>query len=130
VFGRITMMFRGLFLLVLSTVLSAQAAVRFDVFVGYDGIVPQASWFPVVFEVANDGPSFTGIVEISPGQFGQNQTRYMVVELPTGTTKRLVIPVHSSSSFNFGWSARLLDHDNNNKVRAEYQNQRVRKLNI
>ena len=105
----------------------AEAAVRFDVFVGYDGIVPQGSWFPVVFDVANDGPSFVGRVEISPGQFNENQTRYMAVELPTGTTKRFVIPVHSSSSFMFGWTARLLD--DRDRVRAEWVNQRARKLN-
>ena len=127
--GRISMMLRLLLGLALGVVLPARAAVRFDVFVGYDGIVPQTGWFPAVFEVANDGPSFRGIAEISPGQFNQNQTRFMVVELPTGTTKRFVIPIHASSSFNFGWSARLLDADNHNKVRAEYPNQRVRKQN-
>src|SRR6267378_2132053 len=56
-------------LLLLTWLTPACAAVRFDVFLGYDGILPQASWFPVAFEIQNDGPSFNGVVEISPGQF-------------------------------------------------------------
>src|SRR2546423_6747247 len=47
----------SLFLFLISF-LSANAAVRFDVFLGYDGILPEASWFPVGFEIQNDGPSF------------------------------------------------------------------------
>jgi hypothetical protein len=103
------------------------AAVRFDMFVGYDGIVPQASWFPVTFEVQNDGPSFVALVELSPGQFNSSQTRTMVVELPTGTTKRFLIPVFTAASYNPTWNARLLDE--RGKVRAETTSQRVRRLN-
>src|SRR6478672_2492582 len=58
----------------------AQGALQFDVFLGYDGIVPEASWFPVVCEIKNDGPSFKGIVEITP-DYGQGQTRRQEVEL-------------------------------------------------
>src|SRR6266852_791938 len=58
-------------LLLLASATPVRAAVRFDVFLGYDGILPEASWFPVSFEVQNDGPSFTGVVEVSPGQFDQ-----------------------------------------------------------
>lgn len=104
-----------------------RAAVRFDMFVGYDGIVPQGSWFPVVFEAQNDGPSFTGMVEVSPGQFNSGQTRTMVVELPTATTKRFIIPTFNAASYNPTWSARLLDQ--RGKVRAETTSQRVRRLN-
>src|SRR6266480_3078351 len=50
-------------LLLLCSLLSAHAAVRFDVFLGYDGILPEASWFPLAFEVQNDGPPFVGVVE-------------------------------------------------------------------
>ena len=65
---------------------------------GYvDGIVPEAGWFPVTFEVANDGPGFTGIVELSPGGFNQGQQRRLAIELPTGTTKRFVIPAFAAS---------------------------------
>ena len=45
--------------------LSSPAFIQFDVFLGYDGIIPEASWFPIVCEVKNDEPSFNGVVEIS-----------------------------------------------------------------
>src|SRR2546423_15271171 len=114
-------------ILLFCSLASAGAMVRFDVFLGYDGILPEASWFPVSFEVQNDGPSFTGVVEISPGQFNQSQTRLMTVELPTGTMKRFIVPVYSSSRFTYNWSARLLDE--RGKVRAEAMNLRLRKQN-
>src|SRR5262245_40600000 len=72
--------------------MTARAALQFDVFLGYDGTVREASWFPVVCEIKNDGPPFTGVVEVSPGDYGKGQTQQMPVELPTGTVKRLVIP--------------------------------------
>src|SRR5574340_1133382 len=68
-----------------------EAALQFDVFLGYDWIVPQASWFPVVCEIKNDGPPFVGTVEVDGGRFNQGQTRRAVVELPTGTLKRFVV---------------------------------------
>ena len=104
----------------------AGAAVRFDVFIGHDGIVPEASWFPVTFEIYNDGPSFTGTVEISPNQ-SQTQTRFAVVEFPTGTLKRFSIPGFSASRYNYSWTARLLDAKG--KVRAEAPGNQIRKTN-
>src|SRR5215467_11092945 len=47
----------------------AQGAVRFDVFIGYDGVIPEASWFPVTCEVQNDGPSFNAVFELTGGQY-------------------------------------------------------------
>jgi hypothetical protein len=111
------------FLLALS--LPAQGAVRFDVFVGYDGVVPEASWFPVTCEVQNDGPSFNAIFELTAGQYSQGQTRRMTVELPTGTTKRFILPVFSAQRYNASWDARLLDEKGH--VRAEQQGLRVRR---
>ncbi|HEY2951103.1 MAG TPA: hypothetical protein VGK40_00895, partial [Verrucomicrobiae bacterium] len=95
----------------------ARAAVRFDVFVGYDGVVPEASWFPVVCEIANEGPSFNATVEFTAGY--QGQARLMAVELPTGTVKRFVMPVFSTGRYQYHWTARLLDE--HEKVRAELQ---------
>jgi hypothetical protein len=106
---------------------STHAAVRFDMFVGYDGIVPQASWFPIAFEVQNDGPAFTATVEVTPGQFNSTQTRTMTVELPNGTTKRFIIPTFNAASYNPTWNARVLDE--RRRVRAEAIGQRVRRLN-
>ena len=68
-------------------------ALQFDVFLGYDGIVPQACWFPVVCEIKNDGPAFVGTVELTGGRGTEQQVRRAVIELPTGTLKRFVIPV-------------------------------------
>jgi hypothetical protein len=105
---------------------AARAAVRFDVFPGYDGIVPEASWFPFVFEVANDGPGFNAVIEVVPSQFDSSQSRSIAVELPTGTTKRMVIPVFSSARYLQEWDARLLDEKG--RKHAELTGIRARKL--
>src|SRR5215212_6691572 len=99
---------------------STRAAIQFDVFVGYDGVTREASWFPVGIEVHNDGPSFNGIIELSSSQFGGEPDRRIPVELPTNTRKRLVVPMFASGGRNTGqWDARLLD--GGRKVRAERQ---------
>ncbi len=100
--------------------LAARAALQFDVFLGYDGVVPEAAWFPAVCEVKNDGPSFTGVIEISSGRFNESQTRRLVVELPTGTLKRVLIPVFSTARYQSTWDIRLLDE--RGKVRAQQLN--------
>src|SRR5215472_2594455 len=102
-----------------------QAALQFDVFLGYDGVVPEASWFPVVCEVKNDGPSFNGTVEVVAANFGEGQTRRIQVELPTGTLKRFVIPVFSPTRGYSSWDIRLLDE--HGKVGAEQPGLRPRK---
>jgi hypothetical protein len=96
-----------------------RAAPQFDVFLGYDGIVPEGSWFPVACEIKNDGPPFMGLVEVSLAGYGQRQgqVRQVLVELPTGTLKRLFIPVFSSSRAWSSWDVRLLDE--RGRVRAE-----------
>ncbi len=114
-----------LWLAFLNLGITAQAALQFDVFLGYDGIVPEASWFPVVCEIKNDGPTFTATVELSGGAFNQGQATRTVVELPTGTLKRLTLPVFASSRGYTTWDARLLDE--RGKVRAEQLNLRARK---
>src|SRR5262245_16020700 len=94
----------------------ARAVLQFDVFLGYDSIVPEASWFPVVCEIKNDGPAFTSTVELGPGNYNEGQTTRLTVELPTGTLKRVVIPVFSSMRGGM-WDIRLLDE--RGKTRAE-----------
>ena len=99
----------------------------FDVFIGYDGIVPEASWFPVVCEIENKGPSFNAVFELTAGP--QSQTRQMALELPTGTHKRFVIPVFSAGRYNYGgWNARLLDE--RGRLRAEALVRQVRRQNV
>src|SRR5260370_24805732 len=95
--------------LFISAAESLRAVLWFDGFMAYDGIVPEASWFPIVCEVKNDGPSFTGTVEVKGGGNSQDQTLLMSVELPTGTLKRIVLPIFSSARGYTSWDVRLLD---------------------
>jgi len=109
---------RFLLLLLLTVALNASGVdLQFDVFLGYDGTVREASWFPVVCEIKNDGAPFNGVVEVSPEQFGKGQTQQMPVELPTGTLKRIVIPAFTSGRYPSLWNVRLVD--DRGKVRAE-----------
>lgn len=94
----------------LPSALPARAALQFDVFAGYDGSIREASWFPMIIEVFNDGPSFNAIIEVSGGQFGTEQIRQVPIELPTNTRKRVVVPMFASGArFNTTWNGRLLD---------------------
>jgi hypothetical protein len=103
----------AVFFLLLFAMLSAgpaKAALQFDVHVGYEGNIHEASWFPIVCEIFNDGPSFNAVIEVSGGQFGNDQLREVPVELPTNTRKRIVIPMFASGA-RFGnneWHGRLL----------------------
>src|SRR5712672_1961828 len=99
--------------------------IQFDVFLGHDGVVPEASWFPVICEIKNDGPGFTATVEIAGGNYNQGQTLREVVELPTGTLKRVVLPVFSMTRNYSSWDVRLLDE--RGRVRADQLNLRPRK---
>src|SRR5438477_2727674 len=113
-------------LLILGLITSSRAALQFDVFLGYDGVVPEAAWFPVICEIKNDGPSFNGVVELNGGTFNQGQVHKVEVELPTGTLKRLLIPVFSTTrGFNTSWDVRLLDE--RGKLRAEQTGLRANK---
>src|SRR5436190_2144867 len=113
---RLPRKFLFIFFCASSFVQIVQGALQFDVFPGYDGIVPEASWFPIVCEVRNDGPTFNAFFEISSGQFNQNQVRRVPLELPTNTRKRVVVPVFSSSRY-VKWNFRLISE--NDKVYAE-----------
>jgi hypothetical protein len=103
-------------------------AIRLDVFVGYDGIASQGSFFPAVFEVFNDGPTFNALIELAPTQFSQGQVRQVSVELPTGTLKRFVVPIFSSDQYRLAsWNVRLFDE--RGKVRLETTTRQIRKNN-
>ena len=97
----------------------AKAEVRFDVFMGFANKARSNEWFPVTFEIENDGPTFDGIIELKPGFSGSQTIRY-TVELPTNTRKRLTIPVFNSS--NYSWNARLLQEE---RVIARHDNLRM-----
>lgn len=102
----------------------AQAALQFDVFLGYggqptgtDGVVREAGWFSVGCEIFNDGPGFDGVVEVVSESGGGEQTRRVALEVPTNTRKRFVIPVFSPSLRGV-WTVRLIDA--RGRVRAEH----------
>ncbi len=115
---RLTALCIVLFCLLLPLVRAA-AAVQFDVFLGYgnDNIVREANWFPVTCEVNNDGPAFTGSVEITPAGGSDDDVRGFVLELPTNTRKRVVIPMFGAGGRYRTWDARL--RDERGKVVAE-----------
>lgn len=105
-----TLFFVGLLASILLAPLSVRA-LQFDVFLGYgnDGVVREANWFPVTCEINNDGPAFTGVVELGSANTGSDNVRRFVVELPTDTRKRIVIPVFAAGGRFQTWNARLLD---------------------
>ncbi|MGZ8920586.1 MAG: hypothetical protein ACXW3L_06360 [Limisphaerales bacterium] len=100
----------GLLLLAAFSTPSVKAALQFDVHVGYEGNIHEASWFPIVCEIFNDGPSFNAVIEVSGGQYGSEQVREVPVELPTNTRKRIVIPMFASGGrfSTTEWVGRLL----------------------
>jgi len=113
----------GLIVLCLGVATPARAAMQFDVFLGYggqpsglDGVVREAGWFPVACEVFNDGPSFNAVFELSSSQKG-GQSRRMIVELPTNTRKRFLLPAFAGAGTYSVWDARLIDE--RRKVRAK-----------
>ena len=112
--------------LALPAAAAAGPAFRFDMFVGYDGVVPQGSWFPIAFEVFNDGDPFIAKLEVTPNNFNSGQTRSMFVELPRGTIKRFSIPVYNSASYNPYWTARL--RNESGRTLIELPSQQIRRL--
>jgi len=83
-----------------------RAALQFDVFLGYDDIVPERSWFPITCELNNDGPSFNAVIEVSAGGLNAAPIRRVPVDLPTNTRKRIFLPTFSSGNT---WDVRLVD---------------------
>ena len=92
----------------------ARGAVQFDVFMGFAGKARQGEWFPVTFEILNDGPTFDGQVELRP-RFGDNPVYRFDVELATNTRKRFTLAVFADT--NAGWTAKL---KNGRKTVAEH----------
>ncbi|HEY1172208.1 MAG TPA: hypothetical protein VGH19_12615 [Verrucomicrobiae bacterium] len=103
----------------------ARAEFEFDVKLGYDGTVREANWFPAAFEIFNDGPPFSGVIELMNEQAGKGQVRRIPVELPTNTRKRIVVPVFASAGKYSQW--RAVVYDEREKKRAEVKNLGIRK---
>ena len=87
----------------------AHGAIRFDVIVGYSGVSPRNAWHPLTCELQNSGPSVEAIIEIASDRGIQAPTRRMKIELPSNTTKRVIIPDYSSIMLYSSQSVRLLD---------------------
>jgi hypothetical protein len=116
----------GLLLLSQGLAASLRAELQFDVFVGYDNVVREASWFPIACEVFNDGPTFNAYLELFSANLRADQVRRVAMELPTNTRKRFVVPMFASGGRFFQWSARLVD--DRGRVHAERQNLQPRIL--
>jgi len=78
---------------------------QFDVFVGFDGVVTEANWFPVVCEVRNEGPTFNASFEFH--DTGGGLARQMTIELPTGTLKRFSFPMFTGMRYGSQYAAAL-----------------------
>lgn len=95
----------------------AASQIRFEVSLGYDGTVREANWFPVNCEAINSGPNFNGFIEVAPGPGAKGQVQRWPIELPTGTLKRVTIPVFATTRYAANWEVRLVD--DRGKVREE-----------
>ncbi len=113
--GRFLFLLAATFLL--GSALTTRADLQFDVFFGYDGTVREASWFPIVCEIRNNDAPFAGEIEVTPSGTVRGQSERMLVELPTGTLKRVVIPAFANSRYQTLWDVRL--RDDRGRVRSE-----------
>lgn len=82
---------------------------QFDVFAGFDGVIPESDWFPVTCEVRNEGPTFLGTFEFHDNAMGGGLLRELQIELPTGTLKRFSFPMFTTTRYGSQYSATLRD---------------------
>ncbi|WCJ60660.1 hypothetical protein NXS98_05910 [Fontisphaera persica] len=82
---------------------------QFDVFLGYDNVVTVGAWAPFTFEMLNEGPTFKGTLVIKSGGVKSGTLRKVPIELPTGTRKRLCVPVFMDSYYGGSWDVLLYD---------------------
>ena len=100
-----------------------QAKIQFDVFPGYEGRFARAgAWYPVAFEIFNDGPSFDGIVEVGDIQSGGYSTQ-IPIELPANTKKVFTTTLFCPTGGSHSIDARL--RDERGKIRDERLGQRL-----
>ncbi len=98
----------------------SQPGLQFDVFLGLDQYARQGAWFPLVCEVKNDGVGFSGFIEATSG----SQKRRMPIELPTGTLKRVTLPLFSTANNS---QFRIVLRDERGSIRSEHQQQYPRR---
>ena len=103
---------------------TAWAELQFDVFLGFDGITRELSWFPLVCEIRNDSAPVLATIEVEPVFQSAGDTRRLQVELPTGTLKRVTVPVFVPNRSSLEWNIRLRDSEG--RVLAEHKEVRTR----
>ncbi len=97
--------------------------IQFDVFPGYEGRFARAgAWYPVAFEILNDGPSFDGVVEVSDVQASGYMVR-IPIELPSNTKKVFTTTLFCSTAGGHLIDARL--RDERGKIRDERLGQKL-----
>jgi hypothetical protein len=85
-----------------------QPPIAISVQIGYDGVYRFAEWFPVIVDIANDGPDIRGVLEWNfPGQHDEATFR-RTIDLPRGSRKRVVLEVFARGFARNG-QVRLLD---------------------
>lgn len=84
---------------------------RADVFLGYGAMIPSGRWIPATFELLNDGPSIDARLVLDTGSYGGGMIRVLPVDLPTGTLKRITVPIFANGSYFQQFDARLTDAD-------------------
>ena len=90
----------------------------------FDGIVPEASWFPVVWRLKTTDLLFRARGRGSAIHLQPGPDRKLIVQLPTGTLKRVTVPVFANRG-DSSWDVRLLD--DRGKTRSEQLGVRARK---
>lgn len=88
---------------------TGRAEIQFDVFLGLDDRIREGHWFPVAFEMLNDGPGLNATVLVAPEGALETHRHVFAVELPTGTRKQVVIPVFPATGRYSRWEAQLID---------------------
>lgn len=80
-----------------------------DVFLGYGMAIPTGRWIPATFELRNEGPTIDARLVLDTGAYGGGMIRVLPVELPTGTLKRITVPIFANGSYFQQFEARLTD---------------------
>lgn len=85
-----------------STIAQSPSGIRLSVQAGYDGAYRPGDWFPVIVDIANDGPDLQSTLEWSfPGSQRSDVFR-QVLNLPRGAHKRLRMMVFTQDFVQSG----------------------------
>ncbi len=100
----------GLALFVPQAAAQTQSNLQINARAGFEGSYRSGEWFPIVVDIANDGPDVRGELEWQlPGQRNEQSFRYPV-DLPRGSRKRITLTAFSRGFARSG-QIRLIDGD-------------------